>query len=232
MTPEDAAKTLRDWSLNNPRAPEHWHIVSLALANHSDMPTAWKELLKLTDSPNKVAALVRSAYEHALKEVGRGNEKKESKDLENVMSLCAQLQQAIKDSSLPEDTAIPVFGDWDLWAAYKTYHDDIGDFVPGAKLFKMTQFLDYFAERVKLFSDNRPMRATARDRGKVLIDSFVRWLSWNLEREFNTRAMHATIGRLVTAVLNLPNPLDRRNVERILKNNQLTTPIKPLKRLN
>jgi hypothetical protein len=217
MTPDEAAQTLRDWSSSNPNAPQLWHLVCLRLANHYDMPQAWKELLKLSDAPIAVAVLVRRTLEAAIKETSRQSPSDEKNSLNKVLSLVRQLRTAIEKSPLPDNSAHPIGPGGNILLGWKGGVEHLLKWHPGNFAFTVVDVLDFVEEETNRHINELPIRAVSRDKGRALEVAFVRWLSYFLNLEFGKRAMYATIGRIVSAVLNLDDSLDRASVETILK---------------
>ncbi len=217
MTPDEAAQTLRDWSSSNPNAPQLWHLVCLRLADHYDMNIAWRELLKISDRPIAVAVFVRSALEAAVKENNRPSPNDEEKNLNKVLALARELRTAIEDSPLPNNSAFPIGPGCNILLGWKGDVQHLLEWHPGHFAFTVVDILDFVEEETTRYIQGLPVRAVTRKRDRPLEAAFVRWLSYFFNREFGKPAMYATIGRIVSAVLNLDDPLDRASVETILK---------------
>jgi len=214
-----AASVLHAWYSANPKAPRSWRDIAQKLAEHDEMVQAWPELTKRRIEPMPFFSTVCKAYEAAQKEVSRQQLTEETQQINGVKRAIQNLKSAIETSPLPPNTAtlfelqsetrqtIPVLIGWrDLRA------DGYG---LGYSV-SIVETLDIALMMVQKFEANLPPRALKRHRKQPETAAFVRWLNWYMLERFKAAPL-GTIGRVTTAIFDLKNPLDKADIQAILK---------------
>ena len=219
MSDSPEGQALMAWQIENPNAPRDWRFLAHRLAQHPDMPNAWAELRKRNESPLAVFSDVCVAFRRANVEVRRLPSTRERDQFERVKSLALQLRDEIEQSPLPERSGrlVGISGmncaDVMLMVGWRNLPDDgFGIAHP----LSVVEFLDLVVNMVDIETASLPPRAIERRRKRPLESAFVRWLTFLFLQRFGEE-MHATVARITSAVLDLADPLDKKDVEAFLK---------------
>lgn len=223
MTPKEAAEDLRNWAANPHMVQTSEVTVALRLANHADMEWAWHELLKpeLQAEPWLIRRAATDAYDKAMAEIRRPAIKSEARQFQRVRDAALALKEAVEGADLSEweQTNYPlrlgnVMFRWKgsgesnvLFTAYN------GEDRPSLAL---TDLMDTVVELLDRHRRRLPLRAVAKHRQAPATRAFVCHLTYFMLERFGKK-MAGTVGRITTAVLDLPKPLDSGDVESILK---------------
>ncbi len=205
----------------NPKLPAAMRQVMTALASDAAAP-AWNYLGSDKDKVDAVIHLVWSAYKTALDEAARTTTKAEREDLNEIIKLSGKLARLIR-TSLPGDQvqigAVALHSD-----RMKDVFLDVGwhSLRPGGygihHALAITDVLEWAEKMAMEHTDRLPVRATQRGGdNNVVVTAFIRCLAWLFQREFG-REMRGTIGHIASAVFDLSEPLDEKNVAGKLKN--------------
>lgn len=220
----EEARELRDWLERNEDAPHQWRAVAVRLASHPDMPAAWRQIRKRRGDAVVIFSFVVDALASASREVFKPFTPDEGqRRIKRVIRLAGELKAAIEESPLPPDSGqfvtVPAAGKTQsqiLMLGWRDLRrDGYGFGIPLA----MVDLLKAAAEMAEKHLESEPPRAITRRRGdqsSALVSAFVRWLTFAMAREFQAE-MHGTVALLVTAALDLPEPLDKVRVQAILK---------------
>lgn len=212
----------------NPRLPASTAIVIRALSTGEEAASVWRLFGDDEAMVNRVVDRIRAAFEHASAEVSRPPVTHEREDIEAVMNLAARLKSAIVSSSLPKGRAW--LDRYQLSALNRPDIEvDIGwhglrpDIDWHGYPLAITDVLDAAIGLAQLHLDGLPARSLVRQSGKPDLRAFVRHLDWQFRREFDERHLTA-IAHIATAIFNPDNPLDRKDVEGLLKDSPLAPP--------
>lgn len=214
------ADELRDLvSKNRGVWPTNWLVVAHRLANHPDMPLAWKELRKRGGTAREMFSAVREVFLYANREVRRPSATVERDEFDRVKIAARELQRAIKESSLPADKGNLAELECDGWKSIPVvigWRDLQPDGYGLGYPISVLDLLDRVVAMVDRELESRPLRSISRRRKRGLESAFVRRMTFSMTTRFGAE-MHATVARITSAALDLSNPLDKKDVEAILK---------------
>lgn len=202
----------------NPKLPRATRYVMTRLASEAAIP-AWNFFGHDEATVERVLDRVRQALEQSQAEISRPSATDEANDLEGIIKKARDLQRAIK--TLPGD-----------WVRINRFQLDAGDLPPvqvdvgwhslraegyssGYPL-AVSDVLDWAVELAQHHLKNLPARALERRKDQPELTSFVRHLALHFYREFQQEHRTA-IGHIASAVFDLSEPIDERDVEARLR---------------
>ncbi len=206
-----------------------------ALMSDTAMP-AWRFFPDDTKTVGKVIDCVRQAWEQSLYECRRPAPDIERKDIRDVINKAKSLQKAIKCSSLPGNW---VNTDFEIEAAGMPpmpieigWHSLRDEGYDSGYPIAIYEVLDWAVEMAEKHLENLPLRMLERKSNNPQITAFVRRLTRHFIRQFSMGGNKDTkyqtaIGHITTAVFNLSDPFDAKDVDVCLRGLKIKFPRTP-----